>query len=159
MRKRDLNRLLKKLDKFYEDWANHGEEEPTGTEIRFMKRFGGSHATVMYVPQSENHLDMLRKLNKKDVLCDMGAGDLRFALQASQICKKVYAVEMNPITLADALKIIGYHLPPNLIAICCDWRWFPIPPDATKISCMVNGAELGSIPRFWFQKYLTNPFI
>ena len=104
-------------------------------------RLGGFPA-VMYVPHYANHKPMLEYLSFEDIVCDMGAGDLRFALMAAEKVKKIYAIEFNPITLGDALSIIGYKKPRNIIPICCDWRYISVPTDVTVITCMVNSAEI-----------------
>lgn len=118
------------------------DERPTEEALMFynVDRIGGFSA-VMYIPHLDNYNEMLSRLTPDDILCDMGAGDLRFALMASDICRKVYAVELSPIILADALKIIGYKIPRNLIPVCADWRFFQTPEEVTVVSCLVNIEE------------------
>lgn len=129
--------LIKKLDR-NRDRRINSERSPTYEALQFFNDRVGGFTAVMYVPHEENYNDMLRKLKSDDVLCDMGAGDLRFPLMASECCKKVYAVEMNPETLSDSLRIIKWCIPRNLIVVCADWRFFPIPQEVTVISCLVN---------------------
>lgn len=136
--------LIQKIEKNYE-YEIENEEIPSRECLNFYSDRIGGMTAVMYVPHKDNYKEMLAKLSKNDVLCDMGAGDLRFALMASQICKKVYAVEMSPQIVSKALEIISWRLPRNLIAICGDWRYISVPNDVTIISCMVNMPE-GFIP-------------
>jgi len=132
--------LIKKIEENYK-YEIENETLPDRDCLNFYKDRIGGMTAVMYVPHLENYNEMLAKLSKDDVLCDMGAGDLRFALMASEICKKVYAVEMCPKIVSKALEIISWRLPRNLIVICGDWRYFPVPKDVTIISCMVNMPE------------------
>ncbi len=131
------NTLLNKLERFRKQLVKK-EERPTHEEILFYNDRIGGFATVMYFPHIENYDKMLLRLKKTDVICDMGAGDLRFDLMAVDVCKKVYAVELNPVILANAIKIIGYEMPRNLIPVCCDWRYFNIPDEVTAVTCLVN---------------------
>lgn len=135
-----MKNLIKKLEENYK-YQIENEESPTKECLEFYKNRIGGYTAVMYVPHKENYEEMLSKISKQDIVCDMGAGDLRFALMASQKCKKIYAVEMCPKIVSKALEIIGWQLPRNLIVICADWRYFPIPKDVTFISCMVNMPE------------------
>lgn len=147
MKKSTLDSIVKKLNRNYSrliEHEDHTSEEEMKESLEFFNRFKGSFSSVMYVPHDENHKPMLKFLKKDDIVCDMGAGDLRFALMASQKCKKVYAVEACPTTLSEALRVIGYNLPENLIPICANWDVFPVPRDVTVVTCMVNGAH--SIP-------------
>jgi hypothetical protein len=124
---------------------------PGDGEAEFYNRYPiPSFSTVMLVPHEENYHDALKIVDKDDIVCDMGAGDLRFALMLSGICKKVYAVEWNPVTVHNSLKIIGYQIPKNVVAICAHWDEFPIPDDVTKIIALVQMEER-SIPVGWFR--------
>ncbi len=133
----DITEIIQELENRRGEILAYDEMSSEEQRAFFNGRVGG-YSTVMYVPQTENYIDMLSKIGEDDVVCDMGAGDLRFALFASQNCRKVYAVEMNPEIVSEALKIIGYRIPRNLIPVCADWRFFPIPEDVTVVTCMVN---------------------
>jgi len=85
-------------------------------------------------------------IEKEDIVIDMGSGDFRFPIMLSKKAKKVYAIELNPELVYNALKIINYHLPKNLIIICGDWVNISIPKDVTIITCLCNGAI---VPRGW----------
>jgi len=148
---RTIPEIIKQIEKHYQKVSNEEEYEDGGPDEESIEFFNkdrvGTYHTVMYVPQKENYKDALSKLKKDDVLIDMGAGDLRFALMASERCKKVYAVEMCPKTVGDALNIIGYALPRNLIVICADWRYVQVPSDVTIVINLANGSP-GN--KMWF---------
>jgi hypothetical protein len=65
---------------------------------------------------------VLDQLSPKDVILDIGAGDLRLAQQMAQIVKKVYAVEQNAWLLDQA-----GPLPANLVPIPGDARALDFP--------------------------------
>jgi 16S rRNA A1518/A1519 N6-dimethyltransferase RsmA/KsgA/DIM1 with predicted DNA glycosylase/AP lyase activity len=69
---------------------------------------------------------VLDQLSPRDVILDIGAGDLRFARQMSKISRKVYALEINARLLDQS-----EPLPGNLIAICADARALDFPSDIT----------------------------
>ncbi len=123
------------------DTLDRNEDEdliPSDEQLEFFKgRVGGFNA-VMYVPHAKTYDAMLDLLKPSDVICDMGAGDLRFAWRAAKKCKKVYAVEMCPMTLWRGMQVISWKMPRNLIPVCADWRDFPVPADVSVIVCMVN---------------------
>jgi len=153
---RTIPEIIKQLEKSYEDSCEDADKHEyeawkSGMDKESIDFFNvdrvGTYHTVMDVPQVENYEEALSTLRRKDVLMDMGAGDLRFALMASEKCKKVYAVEMNPETISRALGVIGYALPRNLVVICADWRYVPVWRDVTIIINLVNGSP-GS--RKWF---------
>jgi len=142
---RTIEQIVTELKKDYTRWSNEDEDMEAYDDESvpfFNEDRTGSMVSVMLVPQEENYKEAFKKLRDNDVLMDMGAGDLRFALRASALCKKVYAVEMNTKTLTRALNIIGYGIPRNLIVICADWRDVKIPEDVTVIMCLCNGADL-----------------
>ena len=61
-----------------------------------------------------------------DVVYDIGAGDLRFALQAAQRAQQVIAVEKNQSVLQRALGPAA-----RLRVICADALELPVPPGVT----------------------------
>lgn len=143
----DTKKLIQAIDEAIDEHMDAKKRLEEG-ELDFYYDRIGDHRTVMYLSHKQQYDQMLSKIEKDDVVCDMGAGGLQFSLLASERCKKVYAVEMNPLILTIALRTIGWLLPRNLIAICADWRYFPIPEDTTKIVCMVNMPEY-EIPAEW----------
>ena len=74
---------------------------------------------------------VLNAVTPDDVVLDIGAGDLRLALRLAERARRVYAVEVNPRLLADALARVGYALPRNLVVVCGNALDIPIPPDVT----------------------------
>jgi SAM-dependent methyltransferase len=74
---------------------------------------------------------VLSHIAPEDVVLDIGAGDLRLALRVADRAQKVYAVEVNPLVVAQALDIIGLELPRNLHVVCSNALDLPIPTDVT----------------------------
>lgn len=72
-----------------------------------------------------------KSVKEDDVVLDIGAGDLRLALQLAERARKVYAVEVNPKVLGPALETIGWDLPRNLVVICANALDIPFPSDVT----------------------------
>lgn len=73
---------------------------------------------------------VLDQLGPKDVILDIGAGDLRLARQMARVARKVYAVEINAWVLNQACD--PHHLfPANLTPICADARALDFPSDVT----------------------------
>lgn len=105
----------------------------------------------VFVPEEWFYSDVLKLLKSNDVVFDVGAGDLRFDLLMAEKVKKVYAVEINPITLGKALQIIGYDLPVNMIAICGDAFKTEIPSDVTVVTCLMIHRE-HDFPESWLKK-------
>lgn len=102
----------------------------------------------MWVPHVEQYDEALAGVAPGDVVCDMGAGDLRFAVRACERASKVYAVEANPQAVALALDVLGYEVPRNLVVVCADWWLFPVPPDVTVVTCLVN-INATDLPARW----------
>ena len=75
----------------------------------------------------------MKKLSKDDIIFDVSAGNLVFDLMMLKKVKKVYAIEMNPTIISDALRVIGYDLPGELVVICTNAFDLEIPDDVTKI--------------------------
>jgi len=125
------------------------DEMPGLDEAAFFSDRPGGFSTVMWVPHERQYVGMLRRLNPGDVVADVGAGDLRFALRAAARCRKVYAVEMNPRTLGGALDLIGYRLPRNLVAVCADWRDWTPPPEVSVVVAMVQVPDWIFPPASW----------
>ena len=115
---------------------------------KFAEQRNLADGEVMFVPERWFYDEILEMLDPGDVVFDVGAGDLRFALLTSEKVRKVYAVEINPEILGRALQIIGYDLPKNVIPICADAREFPLPPDVTVITVlMIN--RTWDFPKEW----------
>jgi hypothetical protein len=74
---------------------------------------------------------VLEAIRADDVVLDLGAGDLRLALQMAGLARRVYAVEVNPLLLATVLGEIGLDLPRNVHVICANMLDVAVPPDVT----------------------------
>ena len=138
---RDLRRLRKEM--LYEvERMSTGELKRRIAEWdRFYSERGITAGEAMWVPEEWNYAEALSYIREDDVVFDVGAGDLMFALLASQKARRVYAVEVNPEILGRALQVIGPRLPKNLIPICADARDIPLPPDVTVIVILVQNRE------------------
>jgi SAM-dependent methyltransferase len=79
----------------------------------------------------EGYDQVLETIREDDVVLDIGAGDLRLALQLAGRARWVYAVEVNPKVLVPALGAIGWDLPRNLVVICGNALDHPFPSDVT----------------------------
>jgi hypothetical protein len=73
---------------------------------------------------------VLDQLGPKDVILDIGAGDLRLARQMAMIAQKVYAVEINARVLNQAYDS-PHVFPANLIPIYADARALAFPSGIT----------------------------
>ena len=74
---------------------------------------------------------VLNSLREQDTVLDIGAGDLRLSVQMSAHVRRVYAVEVNPLLVAEALKERGLDLRRNLHVICANALDVVIPQDVT----------------------------
>jgi hypothetical protein len=79
----------------------------------------------------ETHQAVLQHITAQDVVLEIGAGDLRLALQLSQCAQRVYAVEVNPRLLGWAMREIGLELPGNLNVLCANALNMPFLPHVT----------------------------
>ncbi|MDE1821287.1 MAG: hypothetical protein KGJ23_08555 [Euryarchaeota archaeon] len=115
-----------------------GKKEELAAQRRFWESRSVLNGPVrMWAPESFNYEPALKLLRHGDVVLDAGAGNLAFAVLAAEVCRKVYAVEIVPETLADGLKELGWELPKNLVPICADFRTPPLPTDVSRIVLLV----------------------
>ena len=121
-----FSRMLKKVD-----YSDHKEC------TAFQHEHGMKGWEIFYVPEDMFYDPCLEKLSRDDVVFDVGAGDMRFDLIMAEKVRKVYAVEINPTITARALNIIGYGLPPNLIAVCGNAFEMELPSDVTVVTCLM----------------------
>jgi len=149
---RKIKEIIKKLD---EHLKNELEKLPTNEELDGFYRFCMEHLVhpdqLFFFPEYWFYDDVLSLLREDDVVFDVGAGDLRFSLLASLKVRKVYAVEVNPIILAPALKIIGYDLPNNVIPICANAFEMELPRDVTVVTCLMI-RRIDAFPREWVKQ-------
>jgi hypothetical protein len=68
---------------------------------------------------------VLDQINARDIVLDIGAGDLRLTRQIAEKAKKVYALEQNSLLLEQS----NYQIPANLEIIMGDARIIPFPKD------------------------------
>jgi hypothetical protein len=85
-----------------------------------------------FSPYDEETYDLvLQNIGPDDVVIEIGAGDLRLALQLAGRTQRVYAVEVNPLLVGAALQAISFDLPRNLLVICANALDVPFPGDIT----------------------------
>jgi SAM-dependent methyltransferase len=80
---------------------------------------------------AETYAAVLEQIGEEDVVLDVGAGDLRLALQIAGRARRVYALEVNPRVVGAALSTVGFDLPRNLHVICANARDVAFPPGIT----------------------------
>lgn len=114
----------------------------------FQKSRGMEGWEIFIVPESMFYEEVLSMISGDDVVFDVGAGDLRFDIMLSEKVKKVYAVEINPGFLGGALKIIGYDMPRNVVAICGNAFEWELPSDVTVVTCLLIHRQ-HVFPRSW----------
>jgi SAM-dependent methyltransferase len=86
---------------------------------------------ALFAPYDQaSYRRVLGHLEPKDVVLDIGAGDLRLDRQMARIVQKVYAVEINAAIL-DRSNLWRDPLPTNLIPIHADARELDFPGDVT----------------------------
>lgn len=141
-----VDEIVRELDSFFK--ADIERAEPTEEEFEFYRSRGLRGWEPFFAPEEYFYDEVLRYLSSDDVVFDVGAGDLRFDLVMSRRVRKVYAVEVNPIILANALKIIGFRLPRNLIVICANALDIPLPEDVTAITILMIH-RTWKIPEQW----------
>jgi SAM-dependent methyltransferase len=89
----------------------------------------------------ETYETVLSQIAPDDVVLEIGAGDLRLALQMAERAQRVYAVEVNPLVVGSALETIGLHMPRNLHVICANALDFPIPPGVTAAVLLMRHCQ------------------
>lgn len=89
------------------------------------------------VPEENHYGKVLSSVKPDEVIFDISAGDLRLDLMLCEKVKRVYAIEVNPIILASALKTIAFDIPKNLIVIRANAFDLTLPEDVTTILCLM----------------------
>lgn len=79
----------------------------------------------------ETYAAVLDQIGAEDVVLDIGAGDLRLALRMAERARRVYALEVNPRVVGEALSIIGLDLPRNLHVVCANAQDVSFPRGVT----------------------------
>lgn len=122
------------------DWISRRLERDTERKrVQFRKgfrAFAAGHELTdwegWFSPyDKETYLQVLQKIEPEDIVLEIGAGDLRLALRIAERVQRVYAVEVNPLVLGEALRTIGFHLPRNLQVVCANALDFSIPAGVT----------------------------
>jgi SAM-dependent methyltransferase len=87
----------------------------------FASRHGLSDWEGWFHPyDGETHQFVLQHVGLPDTVLDIGAGDLRLALELAPHVQRVYALEVNPLLVARALQETGLDLPRNVQVICAN---------------------------------------
>ena len=82
---------------------------------------------ALWAPYDEKtYQTALSYVQPKDIVLDIGAGDLRLSRRMAGIARQVYAIEMRLDLLASP-----FSLPGNLTVICADARKIPWPNSLT----------------------------
>jgi len=72
---------------------------------------------------------VIERVGARDVVVDIGAGDLRLARRLAGIAEWVYAVERNPAVMSRAGDLIDAH--DHLTPVCIDALKWPLPRDTS----------------------------
>jgi hypothetical protein len=129
---------------------------------RFADRHGLEDWEGWFSPYSDAVYDaVLSHIAPEDVVLDIGAGDLRLALREADRAQKVYAVEVNPLVVAQALEIIGLDLPRNLHVICSNALDLHVPSDVTVAVLLMRHCQhfetyFGRLQAAGCQRLITN---
>lgn len=126
-------RLDKSFKRLLERYDHSDHKECTA----FQKEHGMEGWEIFFMPEEMYYQDCLSKLSPDDVVFDVGAGDLRFDLVMSRMCRRVYAVEITPQLVSSALRIIGWDMPANLTVICGNAFEMELPGDVTTVTCLM----------------------
>jgi len=141
-----------RLEKAYQEEISKADDRETVHKaMKYQKKHDMKGWECFFVPEDWFYDNVLKLLNRNDVVFDVGAGDLRFDLLMAKKVRKVYAVEINPTILGKALQIINYDLPTNLIAICGNAFKMELPSDVTVVTCLMIH-RVHDFPESWLEK-------
>lgn len=136
----NISQVVDRLEKKYIE--NIENDSPTSEEIRGFKAWVEYQELdgieCWFCPDKSCYNFVLKNVSSEDVVMDIGSGDLRLPLLLSEKVKKVYAVEVNPKIVGDALKAIGYNLPRNVIVYCANILDIKIPSDVTIVTILMR---------------------
>lgn len=115
-----------------EAWRTLSDESRSEEYAAFARRHGLVGWEGRYSPYDEQtYHAVLEAITPTDVVFDIGAGDLRLAVQIAAVARQVIAVEVNPILVGQALASIGLDLPRNLRVVCANALDVPVPSGVT----------------------------
>lgn len=83
---------------------------------------------MMWAPYPELYEEVLTHIHPKDIVLDIGAGDMRLAIPMAELARHVYALEIQSSLIETALE---KDLPPRLTILHEDARTFPFPAGIT----------------------------
>lgn len=129
--------IIRRLDRSFTRRLKKADYSDHKACTAFQHRHGMKGWEIFFMPEEYNYESCMTQLSKDDVVFDVGAGDLRFDLMVAEKVKKVYAVEIDPVVLASALRIIGFDMPVNLIVICGNAFEMELPKDVTAVTCLM----------------------
>ena len=87
---------------------------------------------TMWAPYDEaTYQSVLDQICSHDIVLEIGAGDLRLAQRMANLCKRVYAIELQAYILDRTKQQYGQQLPENLLVLQTDARNVPFPDDVT----------------------------
>lgn len=144
----ETNDVLKRLDRSFTRMLAKASYRDHKECTSFQHEHGMKGWEVFFVPEDMYYDPCLEKLSEDDVVFDVGAGDMRFDLIMAEKVRKVYAVEINPTIIARALRIIGYDMPTNMIAVCGNAFEMELPGDVTAVTCLMIHRQ-HEFPRRW----------
>lgn len=83
---------------------------------------------LMWAPYDQPTYDwVLQATQPEDVVLEIGAGDLRLALQLARVARQVYAIEIHPELIERAIASRPQELPYNLTILPGDAQRAPFP--------------------------------
>ncbi|MBU0778125.1 hypothetical protein KKF82_07690 [Patescibacteria group bacterium] len=129
--------IISRLDRSFKRQLERYDHSDHKECTAFQKVHGMEGWEIFFMLEEDNYEDCLSKLSPDDVVFDVGAGDMRFDLMVAGMCKKVYAVEINPGLVSSALRIIGWDMPANLTVICGNAFEMELPGDVTVVTCLM----------------------
>ena len=147
---KDIHQAINRIMKYYSKQLDESPKQ-ISKSMNWQKRIGLEGWEVFFCPETDNYRFVIENIEPQEVIYDVGAGDLRLDLVLSQRCKKVYAVEINPMIIGKSIELIGYDMPKNLISICADALKFPLPKDVTTIVVLVRHL-IHPLPEEWYEK-------
>jgi SAM-dependent methyltransferase len=143
-----LQKIFEKLDTYFRESCEHDTMDDFEKCRVFQKIHSMRGAEIFYLPDCRWYREVFSHVPANSIVLDAGAGDLRFSLALATKAKRVYAVEINPKVIGEALQIISYDLPKNVIPICRDVFDMPLPRDVNTVVCIMIHRQ-HAFPKSW----------